>query len=173
MRVSATDYAIDPRRFRKDRFYTGFLILFWILWTPVTLFVTGFASTGEGPQAFLWLWLCFGWLGVLLIPWALLTRNRTQRLRMRAGRLLVSGTGLLPWTALAIDRDQIAALTLEAYDEESVLTLNLFLKGLFRRRVMLASLVHPEGKEILFREIERFLHDHGFSFETRNARAAD
>jgi hypothetical protein len=173
MRVSATEYEIDPRRFRSDRFYTVFLIAFWIVWTPLTLLVTGFAATGDGPQAFLLLWLCFGWLGVLLVPWSLLTRNRRQRMRMSAGRLLVRGTGLLPWSEVAVERDQLHALTLERHDEESVLTLNLLLKGsLLKGRVMLAPMVHPDGKEVLFGEIAPFLREHGFRFETRNARAA-
>lgn len=82
MRVSATVYEIDPRRFRKDRFQAGFLVVFWILWAPATFFVTGLLG-----------------------------------------------------------------------------------------RVMLAALVHPDGKQILFGEIAQFLREHGFRFEARNERA--
>lgn len=170
MRISATEYEIDPRRFRKDRFYTGFLIVFWIIWAPVTLLVTGFAATGEGPQAFLYLWLCFGWLGVILVPYTLLTRNRKQRLTASAGRLLIRGTTLLPWKRQEVRRGDLKALTLERHDDESVLTLNLFVKG-FPGRVMLAPLVHPDGKEILFHELAHFLRGLGFQFEARNERA--
>lgn len=170
MRVSATVYEIDPRRFRKDRFQAGFLVVFWILWAPATFFVTGMLATGEGPRFFLLFWLCFGWLGVLLVPWALLTRNRKQRLTLSAGRLLVSGTSLLPWSKQEIRREELRALTFEHYGDESVLTLNLFVTGLLGR-VMLAALVHPDGKQILFGEIAQFLREHGFRFEARNERA--
>jgi len=169
VRISATEYEIDPRRFGKDRFYTGFLIVFWLVWAPVTLLVTGFAATGEGPPAFLYLWLGFGWVGVILIPYTLLTRNRKQRLTASAGRLLVSGATLLPWRKREIRRDDLKALTLERYDDDSVFSLNLFTTG-FPGRVMLAPLVHPDGKEILFHELVPFLRELGFQFEARNER---
>lgn len=170
MRVSATEYEIDPRLFRKDRFYALFLMLFWIVWTPATLFVTGLLASDGGPKVFLIFWLCFGWLGVLMIPYSLLTQNRKQRLTMSAGRLLVSGTALLPWRKREIGRSDLKSLTLEHHGDESVLTLNLFVRG-WPQRVMLAPLVHPDGKALLFPEIERFLRAHGFHFETKNERA--
>jgi len=170
MEPAANVYEIDPRRFPGDRFYTGFLVLFWIVWTPITLFVTGFAGSGEGPEAFLMFWLCFGWLGVLLIPWILLTRNRPQRLEASGGRLVVVGGGLLPWTRREIPHDGLRALTLERHDEESVWTLNLFTRGGLAGRVMLAPMVHPDAKEQLFGEIAAFLREQGFDFEARNER---
>lgn len=60
----------DNRRLRKDRFTFWFLILFWAIWCPATLFVTAVLLAPESepdskPVIFLLVWLLFGWLGTI------------------------------------------------------------------------------------------------------------
>lgn len=166
MRISASVFEIDPRRYRGDRFYLGFLVVFWLIWAPATLFVTGLLLTEGGPKVFLAFWLLFGWAGTLMIPVTLFTRKRKQRLAVEADRLLVYGTQPFSRRPQEIRREHLEAFTLERYDEESVVTLNLFLSR-WPKRIMLGAMVHPDGKVSLFPQIAAFLREHGFVFEKR------
>lgn len=168
MQVAAHTYEIDPRRFGRNRFHVWFLGIFWLVWTPITLGVTGILALGEGPTGFLVVWLCFGWLGVVLIPWSLLTQNRRQRIEIGGGSLTLTGAGLLPWTRRSIPLDRLGTLTLEHYSKESVLTLNLFTNDRFPRRVMLATFVDEDGKQALFQGLSAFLREQGVAFDARN-----
>ena len=167
-------YTIDPRDYRKDRHYAGFLILFWLVWVPVTAFAT--VAAIMDPTPFVFVWLVLAYLGVCLIPFTLMTRNRKHILEVSGESLVVHGTGFLPMSSVRINKQDLGALTLEHYDggcdRESIYTLNLFQKpGVRPRRVMLASFVHPKEKAVLLEEIGVFLHDLGFEFEVRNEMA--
>jgi hypothetical protein len=55
----------DNRQVPKDRFAGWFLVVFWLVWAPITLIATGTLLFG-GPELslaiFLAVWLVFGWL---------------------------------------------------------------------------------------------------------------
>ena len=77
--------------------------------------------------------------------------------------------------AIHVGKDEIAALTMEYYDErgtedaETVWSLNLFLKRTYwKKRIMLGQFLHLEEKAELFYQIKDFLERHGFNFETKN-----
>ncbi|MCP4650160.1 MAG: hypothetical protein GY853_08805 [PVC group bacterium] len=166
-----TKYAINPRKYRKDWFFTGFLILFWLIWVPLTIFITVAALVDPSP--FFLIWLIFGYVGVCFIPYTLLKRNRKHILEVDGESLVVYGTGFLPTSSVWIDKQDLAALTLEHYDDgfelESVYTLNLFQKpGVCPKRIILASFVHPKQKAILLEEIGEFLRNHGFVFDVKD-----
>jgi len=169
-------YAIDPRDYRKDRLFSGFLIVFWLIWVPATAFMTVAAFTDPSP--FFFVWLVFGYVGTCLIPYILLTRNRKQILEVAGDSLVVYGTGFRPMSRVWIDKQDLDALTLEHYDDgfdlESVYSLNLFQKpGVRPKRIVLASFVHPRDKAVLLEEIRQFLHDHGFVVDVRSGMATD
>ena len=169
-------YIIDPRDYRKDRLFAGFLILFWLIWVPATAFIT--VAAFMDPSPFFFVWLVFGYLGTFLIPYTLLTRNRKQILEVAGETVVVYGIGLLPMSSVQIDKQNLDSLTLEHYDDgfdlESIYTLNLFQKpGARPRRVTLASFVHPREKAILLEEIGAFFLKHGFLFEVKNEMATN
>jgi hypothetical protein len=163
-------YVIDPRDFRTDHFYTGCLVVFWLIWAPATAIVTWLAFTDHSP--FFFIWLIFGYLGTVGIPLALLNKNRKQTLEVSGESLIITGAGTLPTSKMRIHKQNLRALTLEHYDDsdqESVCTLNLLQKPGHRpARIMLASFVHPKDKVVLIEEISTFLHSHGFVFEVKN-----
>jgi hypothetical protein len=164
-------YQIDPRRFRKDKFYIAVLTVFWLIWFPVTCFATALVFT-EGPVLFLSVWLIAGWAAAILIPVGLAQRNRKQTLTVIADRLRVSGTALFSGSSVQLHREDLRALTLERYrtsDSDPSYSLNLLQReGARPARVVLAPYVHPEGKAILLGEIEQFLVAYGFPIEAKN-----
>jgi hypothetical protein len=169
-------YVIDPRNYRTNRLYTGCLMLFWIIWAPLTAFMTVAAFSALSP--FLLVWLLFGYVGTCVVPYAICTRNRKHILEVAGESLVVHGTGFLPRSSVHINKQHLDALTLEHYDNgfdrESIYTLNLFQKpGVRPKRIMLASFVHPREKTILLAEIQVFLHDHGFVFAVKNELATN
>ena len=163
-------YVIDPRDFRTDRVYVGFLIAFWLIWAPVSAIVI-YATYSEG-SPFFFVWLVFGSLGTIGIPVAIFFKNKKQVLEAAGNSLVVHGTQGYPWSRVEIDKENLHALTLEHYeecDQESVYTLNLFQKpGVRPQRIMLASFLHPKDKAIHFQEIREFLEKNGFEFQVKN-----
>ena len=163
-------YVIDPRDFRTDSVYVGFLVAFWLIWAPVTAIVI--YSTYSEDSPFFFAWLVFGSLGTIGIPISIFTRNTKQILEVTGKSLVVYGTQGYPWSRVEIDKENLHALTPEHYertDKESVYTLNVFQKpGLRPNRIMLASYVHPKDQAILFEEIREFLQKNGFEFQVKN-----
>lgn len=173
--LNSRQYVIDPRRHRTDRFYTGFLVVFWLIWAPATAIVTWLAFTER--HTFFFVWLIFGYLGTVGIPLALLNRRRKQVLEVVGESICIHGSGVLPTSKVIVHKQNFHALTLEHYgkhDPESVFSLNLIQKrGTRPGRIMLAPFVHPKDKVIIFREISEFLNGNGFRFEARNTMAAN
>ena len=163
-------YVIDPRDFHTDRVYVGFLVVFWLIWAPVSVIFI-YATYSEG-SPFFFVWLVFGPLGTIGIPLAIFFKNKKQVLEAAGNSLVVYGTQGYPWSRVEIDKENLHALTLEHYertDKESVYTLNVFQKpGVRPHRIMLASFVHSKDKAILFEEIREFLQKNGFEFQIKN-----
>jgi len=163
-------YVIDPRDFHTDRVYVGFLVVFWLIWAPVSAIII-YATYSEG-SPFFFVWLVFGSLGTIGIPLAIFFKNKKQVLEAAGNSLVVYGTQGYPWSRVEINKENLHALTLEHYertDQESVYTLNLFQKpGARPHRIMLASFVHQKDKAILFEEIREFLQKNGFEFQVKN-----
>jgi hypothetical protein len=102
-------------------------MLFWIIWAPLTAFITVAAFTALSP--FLLVWLIFGYVGTGVVPYAIFTRNRKHILEVAGESLIVRGTGFLPMSSVQITKQNIAALTLEHYDDgfdrESIYTVSV------------------------------------------------
>jgi len=166
-------YVIDPRDFRTDGSYVGWLVVFWLIWAPATAIATYYAYTQLDP--FFIIWSIFGWLPTIGIPVSLFTKKTKQILEVTGKSLVVNGIQGYPSFRAEIDKQNLKALTLEHYedsDSESVYTLNLFQKSEFQPdRIMLASFVHPKDKAVLFDEIREFLQKNGFVFEVKNEMA--
>ena len=160
-------FVIDPSVYRTDRGLVGCLTVWWLIWVPATALVTYLAYAER--HIFFYIWLVFGYVGTVAVPYALLIRKRKQILEVSGKSLVVYYTGSLFGPKIEIDKQNLKALTLEAYDEESGYSLNLFQKHGFRHhRISLANFVHPKDKAILMEEIREFLQKHGFVFDVKN-----
>jgi hypothetical protein len=166
-----TCYEIDPRRYRKDRFYFGCLVLFWLPWTPMTLLIT-WAAVIEFDW-FYAIWLIGGYLGVLGIPLAILNRNRKEYIVIQGELIAVQGTGILPKSMVRFPKSNLKELGLGHYNEESLLSLNRFHEDQFPHRITLAAFVDPKDKAVLFTEIASFLRSHNVAFTEKNELSSD
>ena len=108
--------AWDNRKVPKDNATAGCLVLFWILWAPLTLFVTSFLVYGLiaglakiSDVLFLGCWLTFGWLGTLAIPASFLSRRASEWVEITPGEITI---GLHGWRA--------AVVAAQAYETRTV-----------------------------------------------------
>ena len=157
----------DNRRVPKDNFLFIFIILFWLIWFPVTLFVTGLLcySIAEGDLCttlFLSVWLLFGWGGVLLIPYGLLGRWTSEWIEISPDSITHGQRGLWypkPRTFPFADGVQ---LLFGYYWDESVRMLHLISEGkvLFERRSLVGYWLNLRLKEEVFQTIEAFVQAH-------------
>lgn len=149
--------AWNNRRVRRDRFMGWFLVLFWIVWAPATVFAT-WMIFHSGSPIFFSIWCIFGWLGTLLIPYTFVQRTWTEWVSLSAERLELGAEGWLAGKPKEIPLDRITAITLGCKDDESVPTLNLICRGKrhFESRRMIGYWLHPELKEQLFVELRTF-----------------
>ncbi|HOX05181.1 MAG TPA: hypothetical protein PK280_02175 [Planctomycetota bacterium] len=164
-------YTIDPSKYRSYNSYAWWLIIIWLVWAPMTAVVTYLAVTRL--DAFLFVWLLFGYLGTVAVPYAIYNRRRRQVLEVDGDSLVIYGAGILPRSKVRIEKNNLQALTLELHEStdgsESVYSLNLLSQqGVWQNRVHLAPFVHPADQAILLEEIKAFLERHGFLFSVKN-----
>lgn len=161
----------DYRKLAKKRFLACFLVCFWLAWTLITLFVSGLAWQARGVQlVFFLIWLTFGWLGVITIPYTLLMRRWRESLTIDQTSLTFAYSGLLAKRPRTIPLSSIASISLGHVDGadggESIQTLNVYLvrtESVWSRRQMVAYWLPDEMQEQLFEALEAFgeLHDLG------------
>jgi multisubunit Na+/H+ antiporter MnhB subunit len=83
--------------------------------------------------------------------------------------LIISGLGYSPRREKRIHKNDIEALALEVYDEDSFLSLTLWKKGSIVWRIPLTSFIHPRHMVTIYEDIKDFLHQHDFEFEARSS----
>ena len=145
----------DNRAIPRCWFTFIFLSLLWIVWTPITLFVTWRLVTGQLPVGTVF-WLLFGWAGVLLIPITWLMRYTIERIEIDDEfyrHYFVN----IPWLSPKRWRmDQVTQIDFGHSDEESISTLNVRKK---RSRDMIAYWAEPDFREFLFHTIQSHLDE--------------
>lgn len=159
---------IDPAGARMDKGYVIFLVAFWLVWTPASLFVLSLAlETGD---AFLWIWTLFSALGVLGVPYVLLQRRGREIVEVTDSEVRVHAEGGLFADRWRATKNQVERLGLERFgprgDEETVYSLNLVKRGSFlRRRRLLAATLHPDEKRRAYVELAAALRRRGYAAE--------
>jgi hypothetical protein len=159
--------ALDNRRLPKDNFTFGFLVLFWVIWAPLTVFCTTvlyFAVwSGNAETAiFFTVWCTFGWLGTLLIPYTLLGRWRSEWIKVSPASISHGFSG--PWApktrTYLLGPD--VKLALGRFEEDSIVTLSLVWTSPFglQKRALFAYWLAPNSKEQVFLAIAAFVAAH-------------
>jgi hypothetical protein len=158
----------------KDNFTCGCLILFWIVWAPLTFVVTCLFALAETWQdvLFLAVWCSFGWLGTLFIPRGLLGCSWSEWIEVSPSSLTYGQLGFLAPKPRTYPLEPGRELTLGWYDGESMVTLSLvwwspLWKTQIQRRVLLAYWLAPSLKEEIFLALSGFVVAHQVPLELK------
>ena len=169
----------DNRRVRQDWFTFWFMVLFWLIWCPVTLFVTAVLVVPipediQKPVLFLLVWLVFGWTGTIGIPLALLDRRSMEWIEIGQSGIGIGKRSALRKNLRRLVWDQIDEIALGRYndgsDHESMVTVNVFLKrGRFgqRSRLIPGYWLANDLKESIFRRMRLFIEAGGLPTKVR------
>jgi hypothetical protein len=162
----------DNRQAPKDKILYGFFIIFWLIWLPVTVFVTCLAITRA--DGCLGVWCTCAWVGTFVIPYAL------------AGTLWFEWIEVSP-TAITHGRRGFLAPRPKVYmlgdgamlncgrdgNEESFVSLSLYLASSFlgipasKRVATLAYWLSPRLKEQVFQAIREFVVEHAIPLDCK------
>ena len=169
----------DNRRVLQDRFVFWFLVLFWVIWCPATLFMTAVLFTpgpedNPRPYLFLVIWLFFGWFGTIGIPLFLLNRRSVEWIEISQTGVSIGLRGPLPQKLRHLEWSQIDEIALGRYndgsDHESMVTVNVFLtRGKFgqRKRLMPGYWLASGLKEAVYERIRSFIEARKLPAKTR------
>jgi len=156
------------RRVRKDNFTFLFLVIFWIIWAPLTLFVTGMIFAGHNPIFFI-IWCIFGWLGTLFIPYTLFQGLWSEYLVVSVYSISHGFVGFLAPKPKTFSLDRIREIVLGRCNDESIVTLNIYetTHWWYEGRHMLAYWLAAGSKEELFRTISDFVDEQKIPLKLR------
>lgn len=167
---SERQISIDPKVYPKYKFYLISMVLFWVIWAPATGVVTYLALTTQ--EIFFYIWLIFGYLGTVLIPWSILSRNRKMTLKLTNDNVEIKGAGVSPNSLIIFPKKKLTELTLEYHDEsepESVYSLNIFyVKNNKRKRIHLVPYITPKSLNEIFNDLCKFLIKNECKFKQKN-----
>ena len=82
----------DNKILRHDKVLFWFLVIFWIVWVPLTVIGTTMIFISNSP-VFSSIWCIFGWLGTLLIPYAVLQRSWVEWISISPERIICGQDG--------------------------------------------------------------------------------
>lgn len=159
-----------------DRIYMGFTLIFGIIWTSATAFLTFIALSKF--SLFFVVWLPIGYGVTFVILRMLLLSRRPQTLEATANSLIVHGTGIFFAGSVSIPREQKIKIGLGRYggqhNGEIVHSLNIFSEApWWKSRISISPFSHPSEKIQIFHDLQTFLTDNGFDVETEDAYPRD
>ncbi len=117
--------AWDNRTVRKDGCAFWGLLAFWLIWAPATVIATVMALTGSDAACFLGFWSLFAWFGTLLVARTLLMRRWSEWVELSAEAVTVRAVGPLAPRPRVYPVAAIREITLNWYQEYSMVTLNI------------------------------------------------
>ena len=154
----------DNRQVRKDGCLLLFLVVFWIVWAPVTVLATCFLLLARDwfEGCILAIWLIFGWLGTLLIPYTVLARFWREWVEISNEAICYGCEGFLAPRAKRLPLTIILCIFYGHVGEDSFVTLSVYLvpggSGLVNRH-LIGYWLAPALKKELFDRIEKFAQE--------------
>jgi hypothetical protein len=158
----------DNRKMPKDQGITCSLTVFWLIWAPLTVYVTVLLIVNcvkPDPNAFfLAVWCVFGWLGTLGIPYGFCQRRWSEWIEISKENITCGWTGRGAPRAKSFSMQDLRELYLGHYgqqgDTESTATLNLLTARSIRgRRVLIGYWLAPHVKGRLYDLIADFVRE--------------
>lgn len=160
---------IETKGLRKDKFFIGFMLVFWIIWLPMTFFAL---INAINDFSFFWvIWLPFGFVGVILVPISFYGINGSHKISAESNGLRIFSDKNIFQRNVFIDRRDLESVMI-GHDKsdgetESVATLNIYKKtGFWNRRIMIAPYTHPSEKKEIYSRLVAFLKENDFEFES-------
>ena len=143
------------RDIKKSGCLSLFVAIFWLIWTPATLAVTGLLLFADGPKLFFAVWLLFGYLGVLGIPIWWSTRWARESVEFNQTSYKHILIGYPKWFQKSWRIEQLTTIHYGFYDdEESFPTLSV-ING--KSRDIIAWWASPDITHDIFCVIKDFL----------------
>ncbi|HZU38909.1 MAG TPA: hypothetical protein VFA18_23480 [Gemmataceae bacterium] len=155
--------------------HLGCSLTFWVIWAPLTIFVTWLLVRGIGPTVFLAVWLVFGWLGTLALPYSVLgLLCGSEWLEMTPTAVTVGRRGLLARRTKTYPLTLGLTLYLGWWRTnqqiEAFPTLNLFWQsraGMLTRRAVIGGWLRREALQEICQTVAAFVHAHNLPLATR------
>ena len=159
----------DNRHVRKDGCMFVFFFVFWIIWAPATLYMTSLLFVEEGgPRWFFAIWLIFGWVGTLAIPYGFLGRSWREWIVISEQGVCHGREGFLAPKPKTFPLSTILCIFFGHCGEETPVTLSIYCVpgrlGLANRH-QLGYWLAPDSKKKLFDRIEAFVGDNGLPLQ--------
>lgn len=155
------------REIPKSGCLSVFIAVFWLIWTPATLFVTCLLFFGDGPKFFFAIWLLAGYLGMFGIPiwWSVRWARESVEFDQQSYKhRLISYP---KWFQREWRIKQLTSIHYGCYDdEESFPTLSV-IKG--KSRDIIAWWASPSITYELFLVIKEFLESNQFDVSVIDA----
>jgi hypothetical protein len=167
--------AWDNRTAPKQNGLFALLVVFWLVWAPVTIYMSGVILHGETPLWFGIVFFVLGWLGTIGIPMGCLGRWRSESFVITANRITYGAHGLLalrpttypikpegPKPELVFGYFPSRVATDQDTGAETMITLSLIVRSMFgmRRRILIGYWLAPSLKEKIFTTIESYVTTH-------------
>jgi hypothetical protein len=160
--------AWDNRRVRKANFVLGIFILFWIVFTPITLLTTyGMFLPGIDVLAriFCVFWSTIGWVFIIAVPYGIIARTWSEWIEISTETMSYGCIGFLARKPKKFPIDTIIEIGcgLRGYgsqEPESMVTLNVMRSGGILgnpRRQMFGYWLATKLKVQVFETIEEFV----------------
>jgi hypothetical protein len=169
----------DNCRARQDRLVFWFLLFWWAIWVPLTVWVTSiiFRSDSDALSRLgCFIWSALAWPVALLIPYLLLQRYWCEWIAISKESLVCGRRGFLAPRPKSIPAAAVSEIRIGHYYEpgdsesyESSVTLNVFYftpKGR-KSRHMVGYWLHPTLKEKVFCDIQEFAEKHAIPLTFR------
>jgi hypothetical protein len=178
--------AWNNRDMAKDGCVTTFLILFWLTWTPITLFVTAWAMVSLFSPPFNIGVYCilspcgslFGfvaWYGVLVIPYKLMGRRWGEAIEISPAAITHTRTGWLAPKPRVYPLHRVSDFALGWYQNGPGVSDHVSQVGLYvnwkdnwggREPHPVGGWLSPELNEQVFEVVRRFVADGGITLNT-------
>ena len=157
-------FMIDPSQYRKSKLLIGFLIVFWIIWSIGSVFVSSKLLTEFS-------FIIFGFFVVSLVitlgmPAWLLSMNKKELITIVNDKIVISG-GFLQFGKQSVLKSNFVALVLSKEGAGYSLMM-IQKKGTKPYIVPIAPFVSLNGKMDLQKKIAVFFEDNGCKFAVVN-----
>ena len=157
----------DNRRVRKDRFTFWFMSLWWIVWAPLTCFVTSLIFTKDSPVFFA-VWCIFGWTGTLMVPLIFLKRLHVEWIELDSNEISWGARGPLAGKERRFLLHEVAEFSLGLYSDrrgehESAVSLSVYRapkRSGYMPRHLLGYWLAKEHQRAIFERVREFVLKH-------------